>query len=143
VHFEPAFFQDADGADVVFGDAGVKRAGLFQAEESGERFGGHATAPKGTVDPIADLSLPVRRPTANISGYLTVNEHGLFQAGIVRQEFRPMLVERRPVARIEGNHSHGDRISLVLEKQGEILRLDVTELNVHERISTKRVTCDK
>ena len=50
----------------------VKRPGLFQAEESGERFGGHAAAPKGAVDPIADLSLPLRRPTANVSGYVVL-----------------------------------------------------------------------
>jgi len=29
---------------------GVKRPGLFQAEESGERLSGHAAAPKGAVD---------------------------------------------------------------------------------------------
>ena len=57
----------------------VKRPGLFQAEESGERLGGHAAAPKGAVDPIADLSLPLRRPTANVSGDLTVHDHRLFQ----------------------------------------------------------------
>ena len=50
----------------------VKRPGLFKAEESGERLGGHAAAPKGAVDPIADLSLPFRRPTANVSDYLVL-----------------------------------------------------------------------
>jgi hypothetical protein len=48
----------------------VKRPDLFQAEESGERLGGHAATPKGAVDPIADLSLPLHSPTANVSDYL-------------------------------------------------------------------------
>jgi hypothetical protein len=38
---------------------------------------------------------------------------------------------------------HGDRIALMFEEQGEILRFDITELNVHEGISTKPVPCDK
>ena len=50
----------------------VKRPGLLQAEESGERLGGHAAAPKGAVDPIADLSFPIRCPTANVSDYLMI-----------------------------------------------------------------------
>ena len=108
----------------------VKRPDRFQAEESGERLGGHAAAPKGAVDPIADLSLPLRRPTANVSGYLTVNEHRLFQKRVVGQELRPMLVERSPVARIECDHGHRDRISLVLEKQRQVVRFNIPQLDL-------------
>ena len=52
--------------------ARVKRPDGFKAKESGERLGGHAAAPKGAVDPIADLSFPVRCPTANVSDYLMI-----------------------------------------------------------------------
>jgi len=34
----------------------VKRPDLFQAEEGGERLGGHAAAPKGAVDPIPAIT---------------------------------------------------------------------------------------
>src|SRR6266404_2230607 len=108
----------------------VKRPGLFQAEKSGERLGGHAAVPKGAVDPIADLSLPLRRPTANVSGYLAVNDHRLFQKRVVSQELRPMLVERSPVARMERDHGHRDRISLVLEKQRQVVRFDIPQLDL-------------
>lgn len=43
-YFEAAFFQEADGSGVAFGDAGVERPGVFQAEESRERGGGDAAA---------------------------------------------------------------------------------------------------
>ena len=108
----------------------VKRPDRFQAEESGERLGGHAAAPKGAVDPIADLSLPLRRPTANVPGYLTINDHRLFQKRVVGQKLRPMLVERRAVARIECDHRHRDRISLVLEKQRQVVRFDIPQLDL-------------
>ena len=36
-----------------------------------------------------------------------------------------MLVERSPVARIECDHGHRDRISLVLEKQRQVGRFDI------------------
>jgi len=45
---ETAFLQDANRGGVVFRDAGVERARLFQAQESGERFRSQArssTAP--------------------------------------------------------------------------------------------------
>jgi hypothetical protein len=55
----PHFLQDAESRPrVMLRHPGVERSGLFQAEESVERLGGHAAAPKGAVDPIADLSLP-------------------------------------------------------------------------------------
>ena len=54
-----------------------------------------------------------------------------------------MLGEFGRVARTEHDHVDSHRIALVFEEQGEILRFDITELNVHERISTKPVTCDK
>jgi hypothetical protein len=49
--------EDADRGAVVLRHAGVKRAGRLEAEKSGERLGGDAAAPKGAVDPIADLAL--------------------------------------------------------------------------------------
>jgi hypothetical protein len=54
-----------------------------------------------------------------------------------------MLVERSSVARLECNHLNSYGIALMFEEQGQILRFDITELNVHEQISTKPVTCDK
>ena len=45
-----------------------------------------------------------------------------------------MLVERSPVARTESDHGHRDRISLVLEKQRQVVRFHISELNIHERI---------
>jgi hypothetical protein len=54
----------------VFRHAGAKRARLFQAQESGDRFGRDAAAPEGTVDPVADLSFSVRQPTPNVPGDL-------------------------------------------------------------------------
>ena len=54
-----------------------------------------------------------------------------------------MLVERSAVARTEHDHLDRHGIALVFEEQGEILRFDITELNVHQRISTKAVSCGK
>ena len=39
-----------------------------------------------------------------------------------------MLVERSPVARIECDHGHRDRIALVLEKQRQVGRFDIPQL---------------
>ena len=51
--------QDTDRGDIVLRYTSVKRSSRFQAEESGERVGGHSvTSPKGAVDPVADLSFP-------------------------------------------------------------------------------------
>jgi hypothetical protein len=54
-----------------------------------------------------------------------------------------VLVERSALARLQGDHGHRDRISLVLEKQRQVGRFDIPELDVHARISTKPVTSDK
>ncbi len=54
-----------------------------------------------------------------------------------------MLGEFGRVARTEHDHLDRYRIALVFVEQGEILGFDITELNVHEGIWTKPVTCDK
>jgi hypothetical protein len=41
-----------------------------------------------------------------------------------------MLVEGSPVARIECDHGHRDRIALVLEKQRQVARFDISQLDV-------------
>jgi hypothetical protein len=41
-----------------------------------------------------------------------------------------MLVERSPVARIECDHGHRDRISLVLEKQRQVVRFNVPQFDL-------------
>ena len=41
-----------------------------------------------------------------------------------------MLVERSPVARMECDHGHRDRISLVLEKQRQVVRFDIPQLDL-------------
>jgi hypothetical protein len=135
--------EDADRTEVVLRYAGVKRTDWFQPKESGERFSGHAAAPKGAVDPIADLPLSLRRPAPDVPGYLAVDDYGLFQVGFVGEELRLMLGEFGGIARTEHDHLDSHGIALVFEEQREILRFDITELNVHQRISTKPVTCDK
>ncbi len=62
----------------MFGDAGVKRSRLFQAQESGERLGRDAAAPTSAVDPVTDLSFSFPRPTSNIPDYLSVSDDRLF-----------------------------------------------------------------
>ena len=41
-----------------------------------------------------------------------------------------MLVERSPVARMECDHGHRDRIALVLEKQRQVVRFDIPQLDL-------------
>jgi hypothetical protein len=41
-----------------------------------------------------------------------------------------MLVERSSVARMECDHGHRDRISLVLEKQRQVVRFDIPQLDL-------------
>jgi hypothetical protein len=41
-----------------------------------------------------------------------------------------MLVEGSPVPRIERDHGHRDRISLVLEKQRQVVRFDIAQLDL-------------
>ena len=48
-----------------------------------------------------------------------------------------MLGELGAIARTKHDHLDGNRIALVFEEQGEILRFDITELDGHEGISTK------
>ena len=132
---EPAFLQDADGGGVVFRDAGVERTGLFQKNESRNGFGGDATVPKGAIDPIADFALPFGEPAANVADYLTVEDDGLFQAGVVGEEFRPVLGELGRIARTEHDQRYGHGIALMFEEQRQVARLDVAEPHfcVHRR----------
>jgi hypothetical protein len=41
-----------------------------------------------------------------------------------------MQVERSPVARTECDHGHRDRIYLVLEKQRQVVRFDISQLDL-------------
>ena len=110
--------------------AGVERARLFQAQESGEGFGRDAAAPEGAVDPVADLSFSVRRPTQNVPGDLAVGDDRLYQTGIVREDLLPVLIERSPIARTEGDHRYGDGVALVFEEQRQVVRFDIAQLHL-------------
>ena len=92
-------------ARVVFGHASVKAAGLLEAKEDGERCRRHTAAPKGAVDPVADLALPFRQLTPNVPGDLAVCDDRLCQQGVVRQRLLPVLIERGPIARTECDRS--------------------------------------
>ena len=106
-------------------DRGVKRARLFQAQESGEGFRRDAAAPEGAVDPVADLSFSVRQPTPNVPGDLGVGDDRLFQTGIVREELLPVLIERGTIARTKCDQRHGDAMSLVLKEERQVIRFDI------------------
>src|SRR5262245_16749744 len=96
--------------------AGVERATLFNAKKRRERLAHNAATPKCAVDPVTDLAFPVAPETTNVSGDLAIGYDCLFQAGVVGQDFGPMLVELRFVARTEDYQRHGHGISLVFEK---------------------------
>ena len=109
----------------MFRHTGVKRSRLFQAQESGESLGRDATAPKGAVDPVADLAFSVRRPAADVPGDLVACENRLCQILLVGQKFRLMLMESFPLARIKRDHCHGHGVPLVFKEERQVARFDI------------------
>lgn len=109
----------------MWGHTGAEWAPLLQAKKCRERFAGNASAPEGAVDPIADLALTIAQKTGDVSGYLTISDDGLCQSGFIRQNFCPVLVELIPFARTKHHQRHGDGISLVFKKEGQVGRFDV------------------
>ena len=122
--------QNAHRRDVVSGDTGAEWPPLFQANKRRERFAGNASSPKGAVDPIADLAVPVAQKTGDVPGYLPIGYDRLCQSGLIRQDFCPMLVEFTPFARTEYNQRHRDGISLVFKEEGQVARLDIAQMDV-------------
>ena len=119
---EATFLQDAYRRNVVGGYTGVEWPPLFQAEKRSERFAGNATPPKCAVDPVADLAFPISPKTADVPRDLAIDYDCLFQTGVVRQDLYPVLVEFRFVARTEYDHRDGHGISLMFEKDGQVVR---------------------
>ena len=111
------------------GHTGVEWPALFQAEKLSERFAGNATPPKFAVDPLADLAFPISPKTADVPRDLAIGYDCLFQAGVVCQDLCPVLVEFSFIARTEYDHRDRHGISLMFEKDGQIVRFDVAQVD--------------
>ncbi len=69
---------------------------------------------------------PLAREAQNVLGYPVINDHRCYQIRRVRQDLRPMLIERSRIARTECGHRHSFGILLVREEHRQVFRFDVT-----------------
>ena len=117
----------------------VKGPRGHDTEKSGQRLRRDTLAPVLFADPVADEADAILWPTPDVSGHFAIEEDRLDNCRRVPEDVvRPMRIEGGSFARGEARHSRRINVELLLEEDGEIVRLDVTESNFVAHISRCR-----
>jgi len=127
---EPRFFEHANRAEIVLGDAGTKWARRLKVKELRQSSGGDTSAPKLPTDPIAYESVVGGGigPGANVSGNVVARENGAgYGRGISEDIGVPMGEKRLAIPRWKCSEPGGLGIELVNEEDREIVWLNGTE----------------
>jgi hypothetical protein len=143
---EAAFFEHADGAEIVVGSAGVERAflELWVAQELLKRRGGDALAPVLPVDPVGDMAfMRLRSPWRKIARYRAddlITDHDRFiDIGRIGEVFPPSCHTRIAIGRVlrrERSHAVGDGVELVLEEGLEVGFARGAQSDLREQLCT-------
>lgn len=76
-HFKTTLLQNANGSDIVAGDAGVERAFVHNTEKLPQRLCSDSTSPEFLPNPICDLGLAVPQEASQTAGDVALPEDGL------------------------------------------------------------------
>ena len=133
---EAALLENADRGDVVVGHVGVKGTHGHDTEKPGQSLRRDTPAPMLFADPVADEADIILLPTPDVSGHFAIEEDRLRHRRRVAEDVvRPMRIEGGSIALGEARHSRRISVELLLEEDGEVVRLDVAESNLVAHIS--------
>lgn len=139
---EAALLQNADRADVVLGHVCVEGTLGHEVQERGERPGRDTLAPMLLADPVADEANTVLGPTPDVPRNLAIDEDRLRNRRRVAKNIgRPMGVEGGAVAGGEDRHARGVGVELMLVEDGEVVGLDVAEVDFVAHFSIPILAC--